>query len=127
MLTTASLGMALYGLYSILAGVTDLVAATRLEWWANLWLMGAGTVLVLGAAFVRVSMPGGLALAVGGLLALQSIGLHNAGHLYGRVLLVPELARATLALSLVALAYFGWDSDRSHFTADREAGESGGD
>ena len=59
MLTAASLGMALYGLYSILAGVTDLVAATQLEWWANLWLIGAGTMLVLGAAFVRVSMPVG--------------------------------------------------------------------
>ena len=82
---------------------------------------------MLGAAFVRVSMPGGLALAVGGLLALQSIGLHNAGHLYGRVSLIPELARATLALSLAALAYFGWDSDSSHFTADREAGETRGD
>ena len=127
MLTAASLGMALYGLYSILAGVTDLVAATQLEWWANLWLIGAGTMLVLGAAFVRVSMPGGLALAVGGLLALQSIGLHNAGHLYGRVSLIPELARAMLALSLAALAYFGWDSDSSHFTADREAGETRGD
>jgi hypothetical protein len=127
MLTAASLGMALYGLYSILAGVTDLVAATQLEWWANLWLISAGIMLMLGAAFVRVSLPGGLALAVGGLLALQSIGLHNAGHLYGRMFLIPELARAALALALAALAYFGWDSDSSHFTTDREAGETDGD
>ena len=127
MLTTATLGMALYGLYSILVGVTDLVATAQLEWWANLWLIGAGTVLVLGAAFVRVSMPGGLALAVGGLLALQSISLHNAGHLYGRVLLIPELARAVLAMSLVALAYFGWGGDGAHITANREAGGASGD
>ena len=118
MLTTAALGMALYGLYSVLVGVTDLVAAARLEWWANLWLIGAGSMLMLGAAFVRVSMPGGLALAVGGLLALQSISLHNAGHLFGRVSLVPELARATLAVSLAALAYFGWGGDRSQISRD---------
>ena len=118
MLTTAALGMALYGLYSVLVGVTDLVAAARLEWWANLWLIGAGSMLMLGAAFVRVSMPGGLALAVGGLLALQSISLHNAGHLFGRVSLVPELARATLAVSLAALAYFGWGGDGSQISRD---------
>ena len=110
--------MALYGLYSVLVGVTDLVAAARLEWWANLWLIGAGSMLMLGAAFVRVSMPGGLALAVGGLLALQSISLHNAGHLFGRVSLVPELARATLAVSLAALAYFGWGGDGSQISRD---------
>jgi hypothetical protein len=55
MLTTATLGMALYGLCSILVGVTDLVATAQLEWWANLWLICAGAVLFLGAAFVRVS------------------------------------------------------------------------
>ena len=123
MLTTATIGMALYGLYSILAGATDLVASAQLEWWANLWLIGAGIVLVFGAAFVRVSLPGGLALAVGGLLALQSISLHNAGHLYGRVLLIPELARAILAVSLVALAHFGWGGDQSQITADYEGGD----
>ena len=113
MLVTATLGMALYGLYSILVGATDLIAAARLEWWADVWLIGAGAMLVLGGAFVRVSMPGGLALAVGGLLALQSISLHNAVHLYGRVSLIPELARAILAVSLIALAHFGWGEDRS--------------
>ena len=112
MLTTATLGMVLYSLYSIVAGVVDIVVTTRLlEWWANVWLVGAGTLLFFGAAFVRVSMPGGLALAVGGLLALQSISLHNAGHLYGRIPHISELARAILALSLVALAYYGWGED----------------
>jgi hypothetical protein len=37
-------------------------------------------------------------------------------------MLIPELARAILAVSLVALAYFGWDGDRSPFAADREPG-----
>ena len=59
MLTSAATGMILYGLYSILVGLTDFVAAGRLEWWANLWLIGAGSILMLGAIFVRASMPGG--------------------------------------------------------------------
>ena len=103
--------MVFYGLYSVITGVADLVGAMRLEWWANLWLIAGGSILALAAAFVRVSMPGGLALAVGGLLALQSISLHNASHLYGQVALAPQLARATIALLLVGLAYFGWESD----------------
>ena len=111
MLTLASLGMVLYGLYSIVAGLIDLLGAATLEWWANLWLMVAGATLLLGAVFVRISMPGGLALAVGGLLALQSISLHNANHLYGQVVLLPQLARALLAGLLIALAYFGWGSE----------------
>ena len=126
MLTTATLGMVLYGLYSILVGATDLVSAAQLEWWADIWLIGAGAMLVLGAAFVRVSMPGGLALAVGGLLALQLISLHNAGHLYGQVSLISELARALLAASLIALAYFGWDGDRAQLSPNSKADQPGG-
>ena len=111
MLTFATLGMAAYGLYSILAGLADLLmGGAALEWWANLWLVAGGAILVFGAAFVRVSIPGGLALAIAGLLALQSISLHNASHLYGQVVLLPQFARALFAGLLVALAYFGWDS-----------------
>ena len=117
MLTAAALGMALYGLYSVLAGVIDLLGAGALEWWANLWLIVAGGILVCGAVFVRASMPGGLALATAGLLALQSISLHNAGHLYGQVVLLPELTRLLLAGVLVGLAYVGWD--RSQDAADK--------
>ena len=108
MLTLAALGMMFYGLYSIVVGLIDLLGGAALEWWANLWLVVAGAALMLGAVFVRISMPGGLALAVGGLLALQSISLHNANHLYGQVVLLPQLARALLAGLLVALAYLGW-------------------
>ena len=113
MLTTAAIGMALYDLYSLLAGMADLLGATRLEWWANLWLIVAGGVLVLAAAFVRAALPGGLALAVAGLLALQSISLHNASHLYGHVLLLPRLAQALLGVLLAALSYFGWSQGDS--------------
>ena len=58
--------MAFYGLYSVATGIADLVGGMQLEWWANLWLIVAGFILVLAAAFVRVSMLGGFALAVGG-------------------------------------------------------------
>ena len=110
MLPAATLGLAFYGLYSIVAGLEDLVGPSSLEWWANLWVIAAGAVVLLAAAFVRASMPGGLALAVGGLLGLQSISLHNDPHLYD-MLLVPQLARALVAIVLVGLAYAGWEAD----------------
>lgn len=111
MLTLATLGMTIYGLYSITEGLVDLLGGGSLEWWANLWLVVGGTTLVFGAAFVRVSMPGGLALAMAGLLALQSISLHNANHLYGQVVLLPQLARALFAGLLATLAYLGWNEE----------------
>ena len=111
MLTVATLGLAVYGLYSMVAGVVDLFGSGPLEWWASLWLMVAGGILVCSAVFVRASIPGGLALATAGLLALQSISLHNAGHLYGQVVLLPELARLLLGTALVGLAYAGWDRE----------------
>ena len=110
MLAFATLGMTAYGLYSILAGLADLLGGGALEWWANLWLVAWASTLVFWAAFVRVSTPGGLALAVAGLLALQSISLHNTNHLYGQVVLLPQFARALFAGLLVALACFGWGS-----------------
>ena len=66
--------------------------------------------LMLAAALVRVSMPGGLALAVAALLGLQSISLHNDAHFYGRLdlMVLPQTLRAVYAATLVALAYFGW-------------------
>ena len=109
MLTVSALGMALYGLYSMLGGIADLLGDGPLEWWANLWVIIAGAILVCGAVFVRASTPGGLALATAGLLALQSISLHNAGHLYGEVIVLAELARFLLGGVLVGLAYLGWD------------------
>ena len=110
MLTFATLGMAAYGLYSILTGLFDLLGGAALEWWANLWLVTGGAILVFGAALAWASMPGGLALAVAGLLALQSISLHNASHLYGQVVLLPQFTRAVFAGLLVALACVGWGS-----------------
>ena len=89
MLTLATLGMVAYGSYSVVLGVTDLLPGpVRYAWWADVWLVGAGGVLVLASAFVRVSMPGGLALAVAGLFALQS-----SFRAYIEQILVPTLQR----------------------------------
>ena len=110
MLPTAALGMLLYGLFSALEGALDLLSAGPLEWWADLWLIFAGATLICGAVLVRASMPGGLALAIAGLLALQSISLHNAEHLYGYVHAFPQIMRLVFAGLLVALACGGWES-----------------
>lgn len=110
MLRAAALGMFLYGLHDVVVGAADLIGAGTLAWWANVWRMLAGAMLVLAAALVRVSMPGGLALAVAALLGLQSISLHNDAHFYGRLdlMVLPQTLRAVFAATLVALAYFGW-------------------
>ncbi len=113
MLRAAALGMLVYGVYDVVVGVADLIGSGTLEWWANLWRMLSGGVLALAAALVRVSLPGGLALAVSGLLGLQSISLHNDPHVYGELLLAPQLARAGFSALLVALAYFGWGQDQT--------------
>ena len=113
MLRAAALGMLVYGVHDVVVGVTDLIGSGTLEWWANLWRMLSGGVLALAAALVRVSLPGGLALAVSGLLGLQSISLHNDPHVYGELLLAPHLARAGFSALLVALAYFGWGQDQT--------------
>jgi len=110
MLKFATLGMAFYGLFSIISALVYWIGGATLEWWATLWLVVAGFILLVGSVFVRISMPGGLALAIGGLLALQSISLHNDNHLYNQILLLPQLSRAFFSSVLVALAYFGWES-----------------
>jgi hypothetical protein len=108
MLTTATLGMFVYGTYSAVWGFVDLIRGARLEWWAEAGIIAFGLLLVLSAAFVRVRLPGGLALAIGALLGLQALAVHTGAHLGGG--LVPQVARGTFAVTLVALAYAG---DRS--------------
>ena len=110
MLPAAALGMLIYGLHDIVAGAADLIAGTVPEWWAAAWRMLAGAVLALAALFVRASLPGGLALALGGLLGLQSISLHNDPHIYGDLLVWPQVSRAVFSATLVALAWFGWET-----------------
>jgi len=111
MLRAAALGMFLYGLHDAVSAVVDLLGEGPLPWWASLWRLFAGGTLTLAAAFVRASLPGGIALAFAGLLGLQAISLHNDTYFYGELLLAPQLGRAGYGALLVTLAYLGWDSN----------------
>jgi hypothetical protein len=105
MLTAAALGMFLYGFYSAAWAVVDLVRGARLELWAELGLVLFGALLALAAAFVRVRLPGGLLFAVGAMLALQALTVHDAVHLGTAV--EGQIAAGVAALVLAALAYIG--------------------
>ena len=102
MLTTTSLGMFLYGLYSVGWAAADLIRGARLEWWAEIGLVVFGMLLVLAAALVRVRLPGGLAFAIGALLGLQALAVHEAVHRGTGI--APQIVRGAIALVLVALA-----------------------
>jgi hypothetical protein len=105
MLTVSTLGMCAYGAYSVGWAVLDLIRGARLELWAELGLIVFGTLLVLAAAFVRVRLPGGLAFAIGALLGLQALAVHDAVHLAAGA--TGEIVRAVVALVLVLMAYIG--------------------
>ncbi|HVC18593.1 MAG TPA: hypothetical protein VNE16_00840 [Vicinamibacterales bacterium] len=107
MLTLATLGMAGYGAYSAIWGLAALLRGTHLEWWADLALILFGLLLMLSAAFVRVTLPGGFAFALGALLGLQALAIHNAAHLTGRVDLAPQLGRGAFSALLLAMAWLG--------------------
>ena len=107
MLTAATLGMAGYGVYSIVVAVADLFFLSQMEVVADLGLAAFGLLLVLAAAFVRVLLPGGLALAVGALLGLQALSIHADVHLAGSLAVTPQLVRGAFAGALVVLAYLG--------------------
>ena len=102
MLTAAVLGMFSYGAYSVGWAATDLIRGARLELWAELGLMAFGALLMLAAAFVRVRLPGGLAFAIGAMLGLQALAVHDASHLGGGI--APQVVRASIAIVLVAIA-----------------------
>lgn len=105
MLSLATLGMFGYGTYSLVWAVVDLVRGPQLELWAELGLIVFGLLLVLSAALVRVRIPGGLAAAIGAMLGLQALAVHDAVHLGGGI--EAQIARATFAVALVAIAWFG--------------------
>jgi hypothetical protein len=99
--------MVVYGLHEVIVGLVDLLAAQHLEWWAQLGLVGLGALLILGAAFVRVRLPGGLELALGAMLALQALALHNAAHLTPTPTVAPHAIRGVFAATLIGLAWAG--------------------
>jgi|WetSurMetagenome_2_1015567.scaffolds.fasta_scaffold272452_1 hypothetical protein len=123
MLSVAVLGFAIYGVYSTGLGLVDLFGVYGLDWWADLGLVALGLVLTLSAAFVRVLIPGGLALAAGALLALQALSFHNDVHFYGRLLILPQVVRGVVAAGLLALAYEG--ARRATRAAEAEIEETG--
>jgi hypothetical protein len=110
-LTIATLGLFGYGVYSIVWPVVDLLRGARLELWAELGLMLFGLMLMLSAAFVRVRLPGGIALALGAMLGLQALAVHSAVHLANG--LAPQIGRAVLAGVLLVLARAGSDAPMS--------------
>jgi hypothetical protein len=120
MLTVATIGMAVYGVYAVVAGLIDLVARSRMEALADLGLVAFGLVLLVAAAFVRVLIPGGLALAIGALLGLQALAVHSDVHLGGSLALAPQLVRGGFAVALVALAYFGARAERAKLRSKAE-------
>ena len=92
-----------YGIYSAGWAAVDLMRGARLELWAELGLMLFGVLLSLAATFVRVRLPGGLAFAVGAMLGLQALAVHDAVHLGTTVR--PQLVSGVFCLALAGLAY----------------------
>jgi hypothetical protein len=116
MLSASTLGLAGYGLYSVVAAALDLVGTHRLEVLVDLATLFLGLLLLLAAAFVRVLIPGGLALAIAALLGLQALAVHNTPHLWGAFILGPQVVRGAIAAALIALAYFGGRQVRARGT-----------
>ncbi len=107
MLTAATLGLAGYGLYALAGALADLIFLTRLELWANLGGAVLGVALLFSAVLVRAGVPGGLLFALGGLLGLQALNLHNSMHLYGSIQVIDEGARAVFGAVLMLLGWLG--------------------
>ena len=110
-LTFATLGMFAYGAYSAVWVAFDVIRGARLEVWAEILIALFGVLLVLASAFVRVRMPGGLAVAISAMLGLQALEVHTAAHLDQG--LVPQMGRAVLAFFLVGSALAGETSART--------------
>jgi len=88
-------------------GAYDALFAHRLDLWAGILLVVVGAPLAASSVLVRLVVPGGLALAVGAMLSLQALAIHNDLHWYGRVVVVPQLARGAFAITLAALSLAG--------------------
>ncbi len=107
MLTAATLGLSAYGVYSVGLGAVDAFRSPGLDWWADAALVVLGLLLLMAAVLVRLRIPGGFALALSGLSALQALALHNDMHFYGDIPVTPQVVRGVIAAGLAALAYAG--------------------
>ena len=106
-LTVATLGLAVYGVYSIGLGTVDAFRSPGLDWWADAALAVFGLLLLAASVLVRLRIPGGLALAISALAALQALSLHNDLHFYGDILVAPQVVRGVIAAGLAASAHVG--------------------
>ena len=113
MLTAATLGMFLYGIYSVATGIIDLVGPVSLDIWADIMLILLGGWLMIASAFVRIGAPGCLAFAMGSLFALQALSLHHTSHLKGAINLMPEFIRGALVAILILMAYLGLRKEKN--------------
>jgi hypothetical protein len=107
-LTIAALGMAAYGLHQVGVAFDGVARGSTLEPWATAALVIFGSLLIVSAIIVGRGVPGGLAAALGSLLGLQALALHNAVHLSpspGDIR--PHLVRGALSAALMALAWVG--------------------
>src|ERR1700716_566269 len=100
-----------YAIYPVGWAAADLIRGPHLELWAELGLMAFGALLALAAAFVRVRLPGGLAFAIGAMLGLQALAVHDAVHLGGGF--APQVVRASIAIVLVAMAAIDASAQRT--------------
>ncbi len=107
MLTAATLGMFLYGVYSAGSGLVDLLWWFKRAVWADLAFIFFGSLLIVAAALVRVLIPGSVVLAIGAMLGLQALAIQNEAHAYGRVIPLLQAIRALFAAGLVLFAYYG--------------------
>lgn len=123
MLTVAAVGMLSYGAYEVAWAAIDVIRGARLELWAEVGLIVFGSLLVVAAAFVRVRLPGGIAFAIGALLGLQALAVHNAVHLDAG--LTPQIGRGVLAVTLVVMAYLGTKRARRAKAAEKPRGTTG--
>jgi len=107
LLSLAVVGMAGYGLYSAALGVYEALLGRQLPLWASLGLVVAGLLLLAATVLVRLQVPGGLALALGALFALQALALSNDTDWYGRIVVLSQIARGLFAATLGILAFVG--------------------
>ena len=115
MVTIAALGMAAYGVHEIGVAVANITGTSTLEGWAIAALFVLGALLVLAGLLVRLRVPGALAAALGSLLGLQGLALHNVVHLSATPAAIrPHVIRAAIGALLVSLA---WLADRRSTSA----------
>jgi hypothetical protein len=120
-LTVAAFGMAAYGLHQVGVALDAITRGSTLEGWAAAALIVFGALLIASGIIVRLRVPGALPAALGSLLGLQALALHNAVHLSASPGDIrPHLVRGAIAALLFGLAWAGERQARGFDEARRE-------